>query len=72
VKADQTLFAHGDADNLRGERAVFDQLQHGKIVGEFLCCRDDFDIVGREGFDPFGGVIQALGLGEVMKADEQG
>ena len=70
--ADQAFFAHGDADDVRGERAVFDEPENGQVVGEVAGGGDDFDEVGLEGLDAIGGLIETLGAAKVVKADQQG
>ena len=49
--AEQALLAHGDADDVRRERAVFNELEHGEIVGQGAGGGNDFDVIGLEGFD---------------------
>ena len=57
--AHEAFFAHGDADHMRGERAVFNQPQHGEIVGQGAGGRDDFDEIGLEGLDAIGRLFEA-------------
>ena len=53
------------------DEAIFDELEHGKVVGEGAGGRDDLDEIGLEGFDPFGRLFQSLGARKVVEADEQ-
>ena len=70
--ADQPLFAHGDADDVGGEGAVFNEAEDGEVVGQGAGGGDDLDEVGLEGGDAVGGLLEAASAGEVVVADEEG
>ncbi len=70
--AHKSLFAHSDADDVRGKGVIFDDPQNRKIVGEGAGGRYHFYEIGLERFNAVGCLIKALGPAEVVKADEQG
>jgi hypothetical protein len=50
---------------------VFDEAQHGKVVGQGAGSRDHFNKFWSEGLDAPGCRFQPLGAREVVKADQQ-
>ncbi len=49
-----------------------DKAEDGEIVFKRAGGGDHLDVVGMEGFDAVGHIFKELGLGEVVKANEQG
>jgi len=69
--ADDSLLAHGDADEVGFVAAAVEEAHHGDVVGQGFRRRDDFDELGLERQDAVEDGVEVFGAIEIVIADDE-